>query len=454
MVVSFVVSGDLQIGSFSLADEINRLKIYSFGLTRLISSDDDSHPDVIGVTYNSDESHRMVYVDFDADPYLRWQSEPLDDGASYSYNHVISDPTKIYLAYETTLLAFDRADGTILWQQEISDEVANYCQDCLQIFDDWVLTLTADGVLAGYETQTGEAIWNVRLNETPRQLVNLGGKAGVLDDVEDATGIQVFDPETGSLLQQIVPECPNEIFPDSPQTMHIYDPILLSNDGQNLYLSVSNYDPGCLQKWDAATLTMEWEASIPDAVLGNLDWEPHLMTNQYLYLNGRNNIFAICLADGSYQTIYSNEDYSMTPLSENSHILLTQAQRTRGTTKYSLWGLDITTQSKEWEFTSTAGDIFDEDSFVVYADGAWGLSPGTADPVVLEAFTDPGTITFFVLETATGAIASENSLIVNNNDNSYWMQMIGGDGNHVYLIIDGQVWWVNAANGADLGVWP
>jgi hypothetical protein len=272
--------------------------------------------------------------------------------------------------------------------------------------------------------------------------------------VENVTGIQVYDSQTGALLQQIVPECPNETFPDLPQTMGIYDDVLVSSDQQTFYIYISNYDPGCIQKWDAATLTKSWEASIPRAVLDITGWDPDLFTDEMIFLSDGHNLFAVSLLDGSYWQIYSDEDYSMAPLSENSGILLTQAQRTRGTTKYELWGLDIAAQSKEWEFTPTAEDYFDEGSFVVYEEGAWGLVPETADPVVLEALTDPGTITFYVLETASGDIVAENSLSINDDDSSYWMQLIGGNGNHVYLVIDGEIWWVNATNSVELGVWP
>ena len=75
----------------------------------------------------------------------------------------------------------------------MSDQVSHICQDCLQIIGDWVVALTDDGVLNGIDTQNGDLAWSVRLNETPRQLMNLNGKAGVLDKEEDDVGLSRCD---------------------------------------------------------------------------------------------------------------------------------------------------------------------------------------------------------------------------------------------------------------------
>jgi hypothetical protein len=454
LVSSFLISGDLRIGNFSLADEISAARIYSFGLTRLLPSDNDTQPDIVGVTYNSDETYRMVYVDFDADSYLRWQSEPLGDGANYTYNHVITSPSAIFMAYETTLVALDRADGTIIWQQEIGDEVSNICEGCLQVFDGWVVALTADGILTGFKAQTGETAWSERLNETTRQLVNLSGKVGVLDEEEDQVGINLYAPDTGIRLQRIVPQCPNQTFPDSPQTLGIYDPILLSNDGEHLYIPISSYDPGCFQKWETASMAMNWEASIPRDILDNFTWEPYNLTERHLFLSDGHNLFGISLQDGSYQTIYSDEDYNLVALNEQNGIVFTQAERTRGTSQYSLWGLRLASQTKQWDFDPTAEDIFDETSSVIYEEGAWSANTSTEPLIVLEAFAEPGVLTYSVLNLTDGNTTSQTSLEISDDESSYWMQVIGWQDEQVYLALDGRLWWIDGLTGTELASWP
>ena len=454
IIVPLMLTGVITIGGVSMLDEIVSLRIYSFGPTQQVPTDDDTHPDVVAVVSSSDDTDRMIYVDFDADSQLRWHSEPLGEGAIYIYNQIVASDSSIFMAYETTLVAFDRADGAILWELEISDQVSNICQDCLQVFDHWIVTLTADGMLTGHNVDTGEPTWNVRLNETTRQLLNLGGNIAVLDKEDDLVGINLYLPENGNRIQRIVPECPNEIFPDSPQTLGVYDPVLLSNNGENLYIPISNYDPGCLQKWDAATMTMYWKASIPRDVLDNFGWEPYLLSDDALFLSDGHNLYAISLLDGSYQTIYQDEDNNMTPIDEQDGFLLALAERTRGTSKYSLFGFDIATQSKLWEFHPAAEDITDNGSFVVHDTGAWGVNLGTGKPIILEAFTDPGVITFSVLNSKDSSITDQNSLEVNQNDYTYWMQIVDWQAEQLTLVVDARIWWINALTGEELATWP
>ncbi len=451
--VSFLIPGKIQIGG-SLGDQLNRIRIYSFGLTRLLPSDNGTEPDIIGVTSNSDDTKRMVYVDFDADPHLRWKSEPLDEEASYTFNHVVADNAAIYMAYETTLMAFNRQDGTIHWQLELSDQVSHICQDCLQIFDDWVLALTDDGMLNGINAQNGDLAWSVRLNETPRQLMNLNGKAGVLDKEEDDVGINVYTPETGTLLQRIVPQCPSDGFPDSPKTLSIYDPMLISSDGTNMHIPISGHNSGCLQKWNLATLTIEWEASIPSEILSSMDWEPYLLTDKMLYTSDGHNLFAVSLIDGGYQTIFSDKNHNLIPLADQNGILITLAENIRGTRRYSLWGLNINAQSKLWQFEPVAEDFYENSSAVVYEDGLWSVGTDSEQPIILEAYSDPGTITFTVLNPMDGSTITENTLEINKDDSSYWMQIPGWNGERVYLVMDARLWLFDALTGSKVADWP
>jgi len=453
IIIPLWLSGEIQLGS-NLIDQVNRIRIYSFGLTRLLPSDNDTNPDVVGVTSNADETHRMVYIDFEANSHLRWQSEPISDEASYSFNYLVADQTALYLAYETSLVAFDRLDGTILWEIELSDQVSNICQDCLQVFDSYILALTDDGVLTGIEVQTGEPIWSLRLNETPRQLVNLNGKAGVLDEENDKVGINIYASETGTLIQRIVPQCPNDIFPSSPQSLGIYDPILVTDDEQGIYIPISGYDPGCLQRLNPATLEIDWQTQVPGDVLEAMSWNPYLLTDKWLYTSDRNQLFAVSLLEGGYLDVFSDEDYNLIPLAEQNGTLITLAERTRGTRHYFLWGIDVLTQSVSWQFEPQAENIYDDSSDVVYKEGLWGIGVDSGQTVVWQAFSDPGTLSFTVLDPLDGSTQVENSFEVNQNDYSYWMQVPGWDGESVYLMLDANLWLIDTFEGTKIADWP
>jgi outer membrane protein assembly factor BamB len=452
--VPLFLSGALSFGGTTLSDQIESARIYSFGPTRLLPSDDGSQPDIVGITSNADDTDRMIYVDFEADPQLRWRSEPLGEGAIYTFNHIVASEAAVFMAYKTTLVAFGRIDGTILWQREISDEVSNICQDCLQVFGNGLVALTADGILTCYNTQTGEPTWNVRLNETPRQLLNLGGKVSVLDKEDDLVGIHIYSQDTGALLQRLLPECPNEIFPSSPQTLGIYDKVLLSFDGKRLYVPIASYDPGCLQTWDTVSLTQTDQVSIPQEVLDNFDWEPYLLTEEMLYLSDGHNLYAIDLRNGNYLTVYSSEDHDLIPISAQDGLLLAVAERTRGTQKYFLWGLDVSSQTKLWEFEPAAEDLIEDDSFTVYEEGGWSANLITGVPVVLEAFTNPAVLEFSILDPADGSLVDQDPLEISDMDYTYWAHLIVWQGENIYLAIDGRLWWIDALTGTEVAAWP
>ena len=448
------LSGAFGFGGAAIMDQIEGSRIYSFGPTRLLPSDNDSEPDIIGITSNSDDTDRMIYVDFEANPQLRWHSEPLGEGATYIYNQLVASSTAIFMAYQTTLVAFDRSDGTILWQQEISDEVSNICQDCLQIFGDGVVTLTADGILSRYDAQSGESTWSVRLNETTRQLLNLSGRIGVLDKEDEIVGIHVFTPDAGALVQKLVPECPNETFPSSPQTLGVYDEVLLSLDAQHLYIPIADYEPGCLQTWDTSSLIQTDQANIPRDVLDNFTWEPFLLTAEMLYLSDGHNLYAISLLDGSYQMVYNSEDHDLTPISAQDGLLLVVAESTRGTRKYYLWGLNIASQTRLWEYDPAAEEMIENSSFTVDEEGVWSANLSAGQPVVLQAFSNPARLELVTLDASDGSVKDQYQIEISDMDYTYWGQITYWQEENLYLTIDNQLWWIDALTGTPINTWP
>jgi outer membrane protein assembly factor BamB len=454
VVIYLVTGGTTAVEELAPGKQADALQVYSFGLAHLLPTDNDTQPDVVGVTRNSDDSDRMVYVDFDADPNLRWQSEPLGEGANYVYNPVIADNAFVYMAYKTTLVAFDRRDGTNVWQATLSDEVSNICQDCLQISGAWLVALTADGVLNGINAQTGALTWSVRLMATPRQLLGLGEKMAVLDEEDDVVGVNVYDPTTGTLVQRFVPECPNEPFPNRPQTLGIYDPLLVPGAGKNLYIPISSYRPGCIQSWDGATLTQVWQTTMPAEFVRSLSREPYLLTDEALYLGDGHNLSVVNLSDGAYREVFGDEDYNLVPLAAQDGVLVALAERTRGTRRYSLWGIDTTAGSQLWEYVPAAEDLYEEGSSVVYDEGIWSAGLSLDKVVVLQAFSDPSFIDFTILNLADGAQTGANRLDLGDDGSSYWLQVLGWRRDRVYLVMDSRLRVIDSMTAAEVAAWP
>jgi outer membrane protein assembly factor BamB len=447
---------ELPDGELSLSERPNDgPRVYNFGLTRMLPADDDTQADVVGVTRNSDDTRRMVYVDFDAEQPLRWQSEALGEGADYVYNHVVADSSSVYMAYETTLAAFDRQDGTIAWQAALSDEIRNICQDCLQVFGGRVLALTADGVLSGIDAQTGDLAWSARLSDTPRQLLNLAGQAGVLDEDDNGMGISVYQAESGDLAGRIVPQCPNEVFSNHPQMLRIYDPLLVADDGKNLYVPIGDYEPGCIQNWDAESLTLTWQASVPRDVVQSLDRNPYLLTSEALYTSDGHNLFVVSLQDGAFERLFSDEDHNLFPLAVQDGRLLVLAERTRGTQQHALWGIDIGDGAKRWQFDPDAQDLYDEGgSNVVHSNGMWSAGMAQDEVVVLQAFSDPSFVTFTLLNLTDGVQTGSSKFEIQDASSSYWIAVLGWRRDQVYLEMDSRLRVMDFATATDIAVWP
>ena len=456
--VAVVGSGLLASGEKDLIvpAPFDTVRVYSFGPTRLLpaGADREAGPDVVGVTRNSDDTERLVYVDFEPGATLRWQSEPLGEGAAYVFNPVVADQSSVYLAYETTLAAYDRQDGTNAWQALLSDEIANICQDCLQVFDDHLVALTADGVLHGIDAATGEPIWSVRLSATPRQLMNLGGRPAVLDENDDRVGINVYEPAAGTLLQRIEPECPNEVFADRPQTPRIYDSVLVAGDGGSFFVAMGDYRPGCILKWDASALTLIWQATMPADTVRSLDREPYLLTDRALTISDGHKLFEVNLSDGSGRELFSDEDHDLAPLAAGDGMLLVLAERTRGSRQYALWGIDSATGTKRWGFTPAAEEMDDGTSDVAYSGGLWSVAVTAGQVLVLEAFSDPNTVNFTTLNLADGAQSGQSAYAFGDDGSSYWIQVLGWNSGRVTLVLDGRLRTLDYTTGQEIGVWP
>jgi hypothetical protein len=453
VIIPLLASGVITFGGAVIADQLGGLTIYSFGLTHKLPSDNDSQADVISVSRNSDDTNRMVYVDFEADPPLRWQSEPLGEGADYSGNHVTANEATIFLVYETTLTALNRNDGSISWQVTLSDEVSHICEDCAQLFEDWLVLLTTDGVLNGINAQSGDHVWSVRLSATPRQLMNLAGNAGVLDEDEEI-GISVYEAANGALIQRVVPDCENPTFSGHPYRMGIYDPVFVSGDGNQLYTPIGSHRGGCFMAWDSTAMTIKWNASVPGDVLDALNWDPYMFSEDALFISAGHKLFAVSTIDGSYFEVFHDEDHNLIPLAVNGNILLTLAERTRGTRKYSLWGIDTDTQANRWEYKPQSEDMHSGGIDSVGSRGLWYGEVRDDKVVIIDAEADPGTVTFTVLNLVDGSQFTQTRYSLDEKDSSYWMQVVGWSGDTVYLVLGTKLLMIDYLTGTEVGSWP
>lgn len=454
VLVALVFVGIAVFGEPAFLSGLFSGRIYSYGLVRLVPGENDSQPDIIAVARYPDEISRMVYLDFDPEPSPRWTSEPLGDGAAYIYNASAYNQTHFFMVYETSLAAFDRATGEITWLVELSDEVSNVCQDCLQFFGDYVVALTADGRLSAFKVQTGETVWKVRLTTEPRKLINLAGRAAVIDEQEDEIGINIYQPDSGELLQRIVPTCPDDIFPDKPQYISIYGPVFITSDHNTMVVPLWQYTPGCLQTWDGTSLTKVQETLISNDILGGLSSHNYLFTDEILYIGHDENLYTVNLADGSSALAYSNPDYDFVPIDAAAGVSLVSANRTRGSNQLSLRGVHPDSGVEPWIYEPVAKEYIEAGSTVVDDDGVWYAYAYADKAIILEAFSDPALATLTVLNLLDGSIMNSNSVQFDKDDTDYWIQIPGWYQDQIFVVTGNQIRRIEASTGTQLGVWP
>ena len=432
-------------------------RVYHFSPVTIVEADNDSRQDVILVAALSDDTDRLIYLDFEAAQTTRWLSEPLPEGATYLFNSLMADSARIYLTIEAEIFAFNRSDGTLAWTVTVSDEIQpNICRDCLQVLSDQLAILTVDGNLQVLNAETGIMNWSHLFNETPRQIVNFGGRPAVLDNINERVSLQVFDLVSGQVDHDVVVECPSDPFPDSPQTPSIYDTVFTSGDGEQIYFAVEQFGPACVQRWDGLTGEMVWQSTFTVGILRRRDFEHILVTNDYFFIGDETGVYSLDLASGEFETQIMVPDFEYLPLAYQDGILIVQANITRGTGSSQIWAVDIVSDTSLWALFLTAEERLDAlHGSIIFGEGAlvMGLTPDGV--TVIEAFDDPNRLLF---QTAPFEVAESPSnlfqLDLLDAPGSMRMSVLDWQADQVWLAIDGGITVYDVYSGDLQANWP
>src|SRR5690606_15246858 len=186
----------------------------------------------------------------------------------------------------------------------------------------------------------------------------------VLDEVEGNVVMRLFDNVTGQTTRNLQPRGRNEPFGDSdPQLPGIYDPVYQDATGQYLYFFMGFFEPGTVQKWDGTTGELVWEVTGPvDEIKPNYDEHP-LFTEERIYIGNDHDLGMIDEATQTYQLLTNSADYEMRPLTIQNNVLLVLAQRTRGSARQELWGLDATNGVLRWQYVPTADTFLEPEEY-------------------------------------------------------------------------------------------
>ncbi|MEW5986707.1 MAG: PQQ-binding-like beta-propeller repeat protein [Chloroflexota bacterium] len=398
---------------------------------------------LLSVYYPDEEGYGLVYLD--GQSYSeRWQSPILGQDSQFT---VAPGASFIYVVNEANLIAVRPEDGQVVWQTTLGDVLVAPClTQCLQVIGDYLVVLTDAGAVEAYNSQTGQPVWSRRLVETPRQLLNVAGHPAALDQTDDGVALHVFNLADGTPLRQMAPRCPNEPFPDDPQTPGIYDPVYEEPAGRSVYFTAGFFEPGCIQRWDTATGEMVWQATFPvDALRYD---RPPLVTADALYLTGGDGLVTVISAAGAAVSQWTADaDYELTPLAAGENVLVVEARRTRGSERFELWGLDAATGERLWQSILQADEFLEYSTVLHNTDpGIWTFRVAPAGLLVLQVLPNPSRLSLETLRFTDGTAASQLTIPVDEAD-SFWFNVLAWDEQVVWLELDAELAILDLAGG-------
>lgn len=406
----------------------------------------------------------------------RWETEIGDTGSNLEYN-VGYDNQHVYLANGTTLRALARSSGEQAWQANLSDIVDSRCLGCLRVEQGVVVALTADNTLYGLNANTGQQLWQARLtSDTARYLDEgfvgfafISGHVVLLDESEQAGafgfGLKVYDVQTGELVHELVPMCPDIDNFFDPAPIGYYNQVFVDEGQDTLFILYGENINGsyCLEQWDPIAATPIWQTRLPgeattaSSIGGGMvtEWSgsPVFAFNGETlliptYESGTSQGIALAnLSSGEIPFYLPEADYELWPMGVQGDTAVVWAERQRGTTQVAVWGLDAATGSRKWEHPLQAEYLFELDPF----DDQWSyaLTPDGLHLFQLFATPDPPELLVQTLDIQNGSIRTETK---NNLADDYWEGIVR-TGDNVYLNIRSLV-EVDLQSGQAAVEWP
>ncbi len=355
----------------------NRLPIND---VTVVTGEDKSDPDLIIVNrkFGEENENSTALLSYtmmkDGMRSVKWEYDFEIDAYPQAVEY---DDSNVYTMVEDQLYALDRAEGGRVWKVRLSDEIPYQCDRCIQKIGERLVVMTGDRMLYGIDVKEGKIDWEVRLNaaSAPSSALfdQVKDKIALLDYVseDDSTpALFVYDPETGDVVDTYHPACGENSRLDM-STLLTVDPT-----SQRLYLVMGNWgDETCVQSWDLSKGEMVWDSSYKGD-FGIMETET-LLTPQRLYVTAP--MAGVDLKSGEVTVFPEFQDYDLRLLSVHGDRLIALAKRTRGSTRYEIWGMDSVGEVL-WKHEL---EVDDEDKFQAQA-----LSDGVIVLQELDDFDD------------------------------------------------------------------
>lgn len=453
------VTGDFEAAIADLSDAASNVNRATYGNPRLADPAADvttADPDLLLETWvygGETIPVNLSYTSYEAETdnrRVQWEV-PQGQSGSTATGVGVSEQA-VFVATETALQAYDRADGAPLWETVLSDLIHSGCETCIQATREQVVVLTADNRLEAFDIQNGRSLWQ-RLLARPSFLRPSPGYQPfllvdewvvVLDALPEMgpadNGLHLIDVRTGELVRLLSPACPDPAqFFDDDHLGHdsqvVVDP---TNNTAVFLFGTGMVDQLCLQKWDLISGEQMWGSRLPPDVASYsradsglllagqnspfLVYTPEMLLATLTTPNSGNNAAVVRLdltTDGALLAEYASEGYSLFPIGvqDEDETVLVRAERERGTDQVELWGLPLANtavdseETRRWRRVVTAEYLFDLDPFDDRY--AYYLLPDGLVLMQLLTEREPATLQVTKLAVATGEVLydTETSMV-------------------------------------------
>lgn len=398
----------------------NKATVTSLNRLTLLDSSNDTLPDFLTFTYQTSAStYALTYVNAVSST-IRWQGSPIKEWYS---TRIILSPEIIYVTDETKLLALSREDGQVVWQTSMADKLAPSCSDCLALVDNRLVALVQGGTVQGFDAQSGQLLWDKRLNFEPTgRFVVAGSQLLIFDRTQDNRSNLMFvvNPLNGDSSDEIVlPECAGEF-------IDLHHPIIYDAERDQFYfISGGVIRPPCVQIWDVPTRQMVREVSLeglalpPDFNEFVSEQSKAILSGGLLYFSatqkadsdGAGVLVELNPADGQWRVITTEPDYKLIPLTKTADLLIVRAIRTRGTERSELWGVDLASGEPRWQHVLQVSRWYKEAG----SGAAWDWHLTSEGVSVLQIMSDPDQLTVETLNLQTGVSAGQKTIPVDDS---------------------------------------
>jgi len=367
-----------------------------------------------------------------------------------------ADGARVYTADGAQLRALTLDAGTTVWQRPLSDNLSLPCDDCFVLVGNHIVARTADGTVTALDAATGQPAWSRRLQDTLGRVIGVGGHLLILDSTGGSSALSLVDPVTGTDLAVLQPTCPNTggSFARSISRDAL---VLPSLTGDAVFVGFSLL-PACWQRFDLATGSPAWSVSLEEGYLDSGAYG--FVAPSGLFFAGRERelLGRIGTEDGSFIPIAPRPDLDSVPIAANDTTLVLRAKTSRGTEKWSLWGLDLASGAPRWDFSLGPTSVADppdaetiflsdgEKRFTAHLDGT------TLHVVTYQAGANQFTID--TIDTTTGVAATPKTVAGAAKDTLPHFSVVTWRGARAVLVVGNELVVVDTTTGSLTQTWP